>query len=222
MWNAEELERKVDEKVQTMNFVTYKNIIDQSVAQFKKGIALKDQVFKWVYYSDAGYSYMKNHDMYTYCLTNRIAYRNDYFIFGNTAYNWKTEQVFHFPVEKPTDEVSQDDLKGLSELDNLRIRFVPTDYQNKIVWRQTGVTHNEYMIYSEIVNEWLTFYLVRDNDDGPPQVFDRKAINRYYSEAHDEWELYGRIDYSCPGRARLCVLNTHNNPYQRSVKVPYI
>lgn len=72
------------------------------------------------------------------------------------------------------------------------------------------------------VHEIHPKYLVRDNDDGPPQVFDRKAINRYYYESHDEWELYGRIDYSCPGRARLCVLNTHNNPYQRSAKIPYI
>lgn len=47
-----------------------------------------------------------------------------------------------------------------------------------------------------------------------------QAFKRYIEKY--EWELYGRIGYSCPGRARPCVLNTHNNPYQRSVKVPYI
>lgn len=221
MWNAEELSKKVEEKVKSTNFITYKNIIDQSIAQFKKDIPFKDQVFRWVYYSDNGFSYIKNHDMYTYCLTNKITYRNDYFIFGNTAYNWKTEKTVRFPIVNPTDEVSQEDLKGLDELANFKLRFVPMEYQPKIVWRQTGVT-NGYMIYAEIVNEWLTFYLVHEMEDGPCQVYDRKAINRYYYESHDEWELYGKIDYSCPGRARLNVLNLQNNPFQRSAKIPYI
>ena len=87
MWDCEKISSELDKKIKDMNFITYRDIINQSVTQFKQGIPFNEQVFKWVYCRETGLQELVIYNMVNFCLVNNIKYLDDKFYFATTCYN---------------------------------------------------------------------------------------------------------------------------------------
>ena len=136
MWDGEKLSEEFDRKLKKQNFITYRDIINQSVAQFKKGIPFNEQVFKWVYLQENGLQNFRVHNMVNFCLANNIKYLDDKFYFATTCYDWKTGEVKTFK-DSPRKPDSLERL-GIKELETFKYDFIPSEQKPDMIWHQDG------------------------------------------------------------------------------------
>lgn len=219
MWDCEKISSELDKKIKDMNFITYRDIINQSVTQFKKGIPFNEQVFKWVYCRETGLQELVIHNMVNFCLVNNIKYLDDKFYFATTCYDWKTGEITTFKnsPRKP-DDIEE---LGIKELEKFKYDFIPSDQKDGIIWHQDGCCDCGFYISCKIENEWLIFYYMKDSFIGCHRPYHMKAINRHLYESSDIWRLTVKIDYSAPGFGYLQLENTHRRPagFERKVSV---
>ena len=220
MWDGEKLSAELDRKIKEENFITYRDIINQSVTQFKKGIPFNEQVFKWVYRKETGLQHLTIHNMVNFCLVNNIKYLNDKFYFASTCYDWKTGEITTFK-DSPRKPDNIEEL-GIKELKTFKYDFIPSDQKDGLIWHQDGCRDCGFYISCKIENEWLIFYYMKDSFGGWHRPYHMKAINRHLYESSDIWRLTVKIDYSAPGFGYLQLENTHKRPAGFETKVSVI
>ena len=97
---ALKLQRKFNKLADKLNTITYNDIINQLVYQFKHGVPFKHQTFKWVFFNVVTcLKEYRIYDMADYCKANKIYVNGHIIKFANTTYNWFKDKEDHISVQ---------------------------------------------------------------------------------------------------------------------------